>query len=37
MQNYDFNGSHASVNTMQDQHDYSRPLGIANPDLERDD
>lgn len=33
MQNYDLNGSHASINTMQDQHDYSRPLGITNPDV----
>ncbi|GAB7346018.1 hypothetical protein MBLNU457_4790t2 [Dothideomycetes sp. NU457] len=33
MQNYDLNGSHASINTMQDQHDYSRPLGVANPDI----
>jgi len=36
MQNYDLNGSHASINTMQDQHDYSRPLGITNPDIAHD-
>ena len=32
MNNWD-NGSRTSVNTMQDQRDYSRPLNIANPDL----
>lgn len=33
MQNWELNGSRASVNTMQDQRDYSRPLGITNPDM----
>lgn len=33
MSNWDLNGSRTSVNTMQDQRDYSRPLGITNPDL----
>ena len=34
MQHYDLNGSHTSIGTMQDQHDYSRPLGVTNPDLD---
>lgn len=33
MQNWELNGSRTSVNTMQDQRDYSRPLNIANPDM----
>lgn len=32
MQNWQHNGSRASVGTMQDQRDYSRPLGVTNPD-----
>lgn len=32
MQHWDLNGSRASVGTMQDQRDYSRPLGVTNPD-----
>jgi len=32
MQNWQANGSRTSVNTMQDQRDYSRPLGVTNPD-----
>lgn len=33
MENWQMNGSRSSVNTMQDQRDYSRPLGITNPDV----
>ena len=33
-ENWDVNGSRTSINTMQDQRDYSRPLNIANPDVE---
>lgn len=33
MQNWDHNGSRASVGTLQDQRDYSRPLNVTNPDL----
>ncbi|KAG8624240.1 hypothetical protein KVT40_007307 [Elsinoe batatas] len=36
MQDWEGNGSRTSIGTMQDQRDYSRPLGIANPDMERD-
>ncbi|KAF2219052.1 hypothetical protein BDZ85DRAFT_60461 [Elsinoe ampelina] len=36
MQDWEGNGSRTSIGTMQDQRDYSRPLGIANPDVERD-
>lgn len=32
MSNWEANGSRASVGTMQDQRDYSRPLGVTNPD-----
>jgi len=32
MQNWEMNGSRTSVNTMQDQRDYSRPLNVTNPD-----
>ncbi|KAF2150694.1 WSC-domain-containing protein [Myriangium duriaei CBS 260.36] len=34
MENWQHNGSRSSINTMQDQRDYSRPLGITNPDPE---
>lgn len=33
MQNWESNGSRASVNTMHDQRDYSRPLKVSNPDI----
>ena len=32
MQHWEMNGSRASIGTMQDQRDYSRPLGVTNPD-----
>lgn len=32
MSNWEANGSRASIGTMQDQRDYSRPLGVTNPD-----
>ncbi|THX18688.1 WSC-domain-containing protein [Aureobasidium pullulans] len=32
MENWERNGSRASIGTMQDQRDYSRPLGVTNPD-----
>ncbi|CAD0087196.1 unnamed protein product [Aureobasidium vineae] len=32
MQHWEQNGSRASIGTMQDQRDYSRPLGVTNPD-----
>jgi cell wall integrity and stress response component len=32
MEHWERNGSRASIGTMQDQRDYSRPLGITNPD-----
>ncbi|KAF4553443.1 Cell wall integrity and stress response component 4-like protein [Elsinoe fawcettii] len=35
MQDWEGNGSRTSIGTMQDQRDYSRPLGITNPDIER--
>lgn len=34
MENWQLNGSRSSINTMDDRRDYSRPLGIANPDPE---
>ncbi|KAI4727650.1 WSC-domain-containing protein [Aureobasidium sp. EXF-10728] len=33
MQHWEQNGSRASIGTMQDQRDYSRPLGVTNPDI----
>lgn len=32
MEHWERNGSRASIGTMQDQRDYSRPLGVTNPD-----
>jgi len=32
MENWGANGSRVSIGTMQDQRDYSRPLGVTNPD-----
>jgi cell wall integrity and stress response component len=32
MEHWEHNGSRASIGTMQDQRDYSRPLGVTNPD-----
>ncbi|KAI5208623.1 WSC-domain-containing protein [Aureobasidium subglaciale] len=32
MEHWESNGSRASIGTMQDQRDYSRPLGVTNPD-----
>ncbi|KAK8202240.1 hypothetical protein M8818_005767 [Zalaria obscura] len=37
MQNWQANSSRNSVGTMQDQRDYSRPLGVTNPDPEPHD
>ncbi|PNS17432.1 Cell wall integrity and stress response component 1 [Sphaceloma murrayae] len=33
MENWQSNSSRTSIGTMQDQRDYSRPLGITNPDV----
>lgn len=37
MEHWERNGSRASISTMQDQRDYSRPLGVTNPDPVGDD
>ncbi|TKX22786.1 WSC domain-containing protein 4 [Elsinoe australis] len=34
MENWQANSSRTSVGTMQDQRDYSRPLGVTNPDAD---